>query len=310
MDFSYLDRDNYKSIPLLDESDMKPRDRSESFFIRKYKPSEQAHLHRHTYIQINYVYRGTGHHTVNDKSSEIRKGDIFVIPPFVPHAIAADGDGRLEIYEFEFSADFILQGPGDGKKAESYLDFAYLEPFMVAEDKMKLRFNLDGGTEGEVENILCEVHREYEEKSPGYTLISKALLLKLLVITGRAFSRDIKGTETERILNRYKESIIASARYIEKNFSSSLTLDTIASEAGYSKSHFCYLFKAVIGRTYVEYLSDVRIAEAKRLLRETEKSVTEISIEVGYNSIANFNKTFKATTGLSPLKYRKGESQK
>lgn len=305
MDFSYLDKESYKSIPLLVKSDMSESSGKEGFFIRKCEvSSESKGLHRHTYIQINYVYDGNGYHVVNDKKTEIRKGDIFIIPPFVPHVIISSPDSRLEIFEFEFCADFILPNFDSNEKTESYLDFAYLEPFMVAEEKMKLCFNLGGKIQSEVESILWEVYREYESKIPGYILIAKALLLKLLVITGRAFSNEIKGTETEKVLNKHKATVLSSLKYIEENYKNALTLDKIATSVGYSKSHFCYLFKAVIGRTYIEYLNEVRVSEAKRLLIETSRSIMDISLEVGFNSITNFNKTFKQITGVSPGKFR------
>ena len=91
--------------------------------------------------------------------------------------------------------------------ADSYVDFAYLEPFIVAEERIKLRFNLDISLQQEVERILWEVLDEYTAQKPGYMLIAKALLLKLLVITGRAFSSDIKGTETESILKKYRSAV-------------------------------------------------------------------------------------------------------
>ena len=304
MDFSYLDKESYKSIPLLDENNMNPEADNEQFYIRKYPAADDTPLHRHTYVQINYVYKGIGYHTVGDRTSRIYKGDIFIIPPFVPHAISSDAEKKLEIFEFEFCTDFVLPSFEDTGKAESYLDFAYLEPFMVAEEKMKPRFNLDDRLQNEAESILWEAYDEYEKKNAGYRLISKALLLKLLVLVGRAFSDEIRGTETECILNKYKNTVLSSAEYIKQNFFKPLSLDTIAAEAGYSKSHFSYLFKAVTGKTYVEYLNDVRISHAKRLLSGTGKSIIEISAESGYNSLANFNKNFKQITGITPSQYR------
>lgn len=305
MDFKYLDKESYNNIPLLDESHMNPLSDNRQFFIRKYNAGEMdTYLHRHTYVQINYVYKGSGYHIAGDKKTEIFKGDIFIIPPYVPHAIVSDEDKKLEIFEFEFRTDFVLPHVEDDEKTESYLDFAYLEPFMVVEEEMRPRFNLDEKMQNEVESILWEAHEEYEKKGAGYKLISKALLLKLLVLVGRAFSNEIKGTETEKILGKYKKSMLKSAEYIGENYSRPMTLDEISSKAGYSKSHFCYLFKAVVGKTYIEYLNEVRITAAKKLLTETEMSVSEIAYEVGYNSCANFNKNFKLITGATPTSFR------
>ncbi len=91
---------------------------------------------------------------------------------------------------------------------------------------------------------------------------------------------------------------------MESNYTESLSLEALSGFVNYSKSHFCYLFKAVTGKTYIEYLHQLRINQAKKLLRETEKTVTDISYEVGYHTIAHFNKHFKLITGLTPSQYR------
>ena len=303
MDFSYLDKAEYQNIPLLDESRMNPYSENNQFFIRKYPLNDQdTTLHRHKYVQINYVYKGSGYHIVNNRKIEICKGDIFIIPPYVPHVIEKEPGKELEIFEFEFSTGFILPETGN---ADSYIDFAYLEPFIVAEERIKLRFNLDVSLQQEVERILWEVLDEYTAQKPGYMLIAKALLLKLLVITGRAFSSDMKGTETEIILKKYRSAVQTSIEYLESNYTESFSLDELAASVNYSKSHFCYLFKAVTGNTYIEYLHQLRINQAKKLLRETAKTITDISYEVGYHTIAHFNKHFKLITGLTPSQYRK-----
>lgn len=304
MDFSYLDKDEYKDITIFDENIMS-NGSNEGFYIRKYKREKtQDSLHRHKYIQINYVNKGSGTHIINNRKIEIFKGDIFVIPPYVPHTILANEDKNLEIIEFECSTQFILPSYEKYEDTSSYLDFAYLEPFMVAEENVKLRFNLDENLQHEVENILNEALFEYQYKNPGYVLVAKALLLKLLVITGRAYSGAIKGTETEKLFNKFKDVIEKSRKYIYENYDKNISLNEVATAVNYSKSHFSYLFKVVTGQTFVEYLNKVRIDKAVELLKNTDKNIIEISYEVGYNSVANFNKNFKTITGLTPRKFR------
>lgn len=305
VDFTYLDKPEYKDIPLFDETEFFNSSNNNHFFIQKYCPDNNISLlHRHSYIQINYVYKGSGYHVINNKKIEIIKGDIFIIPPYVPHYITPDKNNNLGIVEFEFQSDFVLPSQNQNDTSESYLDFAYLEPFMVVEEKMKPRFNLDEKMQADVEAILDEALDEYTNMRPGYILIAKALILKLLVITGRAFSSDIKGTETEEILNNYKSSVSKACEYIQQNYCNELTLDKVASHINYSKSYFCFLFKAVTGKNYIEYLNEVRISKAKELLRNTDKNIGDISFEVGYRTIANFNKYFKQVAGITPSKYR------
>ena len=117
-------------------------------------------------------------------------------------------------------------------------------------------------------------------------------MLKLLILVNRSFSKEIKGTEAEIVFKKYKEVVSKAKDYIRKNYNSDLTLDKIASAVNYSKSRFCFIFKAVAGETYIEYLNAVRIEKAKELLKNSSLSITEISYSVGYYTIANFNKNF------------------
>ena len=175
---------------------------------------------------------------------------------------------------------------------------------MVTEEQVKPRFKLSEELQIKIEEILNEALLEFENKAPGYMLVVKSLLLKLLVITGRAYTEDIEGTETEEILNKYKSVVAASVEYIKDNFMKNITLKDVASYVNYSRSHFSYLFKVVTGQTIVEYINNLRIDKAIQLLKNTNKSVIEISLEVGFNTISNFNKTFKQLTGRTPKFYR------
>lgn len=306
MDFTFLDKDEYRGITLLDESNMDFDPNNNQFYIRCYKSRDTVlNLHRHKYIQINYVNAGRGIHYVNTHGIDIVKGDIFVIPPYVPHSIVKYEGCDLEIFEFEFSTDFILPAHDAIEDTNSYMDFAYLEPFIVVEESVKPRFNLNDGTRREIEELLNEALLEFRQKSPGYVLIIKALLLKLLVITGRAYTAEIKGTEFEKLINSYKSIISESVKYIDENFSTDLKLKDVADAVGYSRSRFSYLFKSVSGQTFIEYLNKVRINKAVQLLNNTDKSITDISYEVGFNTISNFNKTFKHLMGKTPRSYRK-----
>ena len=94
---------------------------------------------------------------------------------------------------------------------------------------------------------------------------------------------------------------------MESNYTESLSLEELAASVNYSKSHFCYLFKAVTGKTYIEYLHQLRITQAKKLLLETGKTVTDISYEVGYHTITHFNKHFKLIVGMTPSQYRNNQ---
>ena len=98
MDFSYFDKPEYSNIVIFDTME-KGANLDRPFYIRKYYiTDDKTMLHRHMYIQINYVTNGSGYHYINDKKIKISKGDIFIIPPYVPHKIIADDNEKNRSY--------------------------------------------------------------------------------------------------------------------------------------------------------------------------------------------------------------------
>jgi YesN/AraC family two-component response regulator len=236
--------------------------------------------------------------------------DIIVglIPPYVPHYYVVDDDEKHELIEFEFMPEFINEKFSQNISDNSFMDFAYLEPFFVAENKVTPRLNLKGNIQIEVEGIFSEIMHEYATRENDFELIIKAMLLKLLVIVGREFKRDIIGTESHGLFERHKEAIYTSISYIKSNFKNDLTIEETAKIALLSQSYYRYLFKLFTQKTFTEYLNDLRILKAIELLRtKLDMKIIDICYEVGYNNINHFNKTFRQITGTTPMSFRKSK---
>ena len=84
-----------------------------------------------------------------------------------------------------------------------------------------------------------------------------------------------------------------------------MSIDEICSKTAYSKSYLFRIFKAKTGKTIMAYFIELKINQAKQLLRENELSVREISEKLAFNSPDYFTKTFKRITGFTPLAYKK-----
>lgn len=306
MDFKYLDKKEYEKIPMIKMIDNKHG--GLRFYIRKYNVNktdsdECKTWHRHEFIQINYVYKGKGKHFINAHEFDIIKGDIFVIPPYIPHRLSG-GESDVEIYEFEFEPGFINQAFEDDKKEmDAIIDFAYIEPFLVSENKVKPRLNLVGGGQVETEGILNEALKEYTERKTGFKLCVKSLLLKLLVITGRAYSNE--KSEDGTVFNYHKEAINKAIKYIDEKYIEDITMNDLTKVSMLSQSYFCFLFKSITGRTFKDYLNTVRVSKAKELLINTNMKVYEICYEAGFNSVTHFYRIFKKYTQMTPYDYRK-----
>ncbi len=102
-----------------------------------------------------------------------------------------------------------------------------------------------------------------------------------------------------------KEKINQAIRYIQENYAKDLNMAVVSNYISMNYSLFSLTFKQYTGVNFVNYLKEIRINEAKRLLRETDDRIIDISHNVGYDNEKHFMKTFKALCGVSPSEYRK-----
>lgn len=96
--------------------------------------------------------------------------------------------------------------------------------------------------------------------------------------------------------------------YIEINYENDITIDSISNELNINKCYFCTLFKKETGTTFSSYLNKIRIDKSKELLKNSNLSILDIAITVGFNNQNYFAMAFKKELGLTPLKYRKYNS--
>lgn len=260
--------------------------------------------HTHDYIQIWYVMYGCCEHWIGSNCHKLVKGDIFVLPPFVVHEIRETNSDGVEIIGCEFSAGFINENlPEDGERS-SLFDFAYLEPFLVSMDNVKPRLHLTGKAQAKVESLMTDMLQEYKDEKKYYELNIKADLLKLLAIIAREYENCGK-TENYEIFERYRDAINSAIRYINENYARQIYIDDVCRIAMMSNTYFSHLFKQITGKTFVEYVNNLRIQKAAELLGQSDAPISRICFDVGFNDMAYFYRVFKKETGLSPSQYRK-----
>lgn len=101
-----------------------------------------------------------------------------------------------------------------------------------------------------------------------------------------------------------RQGVARALQYVESHYAETLPLRVVASVAGLSPSHFCRMFRAATGKTFREYLRDIRIARAQDLLAGSYRTLTEIAIETGFYDLPHFDKVFVKEVGVSPRAFR------
>jgi AraC-like DNA-binding protein len=100
------------------------------------------------------------------------------------------------------------------------------------------------------------------------------------------------------------QAVIRARKYILENLAQPLTLESVAARAGMSECYFCKVFKRATGLTFTEFVTKARIEKAKRLLQRPQSRVTEVAYDVGFQSLSQFNRSFRKVTRQSPTEYR------
>jgi AraC-like DNA-binding protein len=129
-----------------------------------------------------------------------------------------------------------------------------------------------------------------------------------VVVLLEAFGKQLSEVANRLIIeSRPQEpaTVAKARRYIRENLGERLTLEDISRHVGLSPHHFCKVFRRVSGVNLMEYINRSRIEQASQLLLEADARVSEIAFEIGYQSLSQFNRSFRSVTGESPTEYRR-----
>jgi AraC-like DNA-binding protein len=261
--------------------------------------------HAHWYVQIVYVYRGRCEHTIGDSRHEMVKGDVFVIPPLVPHSLRALGSPDVQVFECDFMPSLINEHLANLNDDPGIFDFAYLEPFLMAENLVRPRLNVSTGARERIEALLMEMLAESRTKKTGYAQCLKAELLLLLVLLGREYGRTAPSDSSVVGKEKYRKAIDDALRFISECYRSDIGLRDVCARAGMCASAFSKSFKQVTKSTFVEYITKLRVNDAMELLRDSALKIIDVCLTVGFHDVSHFDRVFHSIVGVSPSMYRK-----
>ncbi len=262
------------------------------------EPFFDPYWHFHPEYQLFLVLEGTGTRFVGDKVERFGPGDLVLTGPNLPHVWRSD--------EKYFDRESGLKTRGivvyfrDGVLSEHILD---------TQEGLKIRHLLNLSSRGlsfdaqEIGDVEQRLHSLLE--SEGFTSI--LTLLHILDVLSRAsqvsvLSRDGFSGAPGPINSERMERVIA---YLMGHFTQELRLSDIAQIANMAPTAFCRYFRERTNKTFTQFIAELRIDYACKLLIEAERSISQVSEECGYQTLSNFNRQFKAISGLTPREYRR-----
>lgn len=253
--------------------------------------------HRHSAFEVSIIAKGHGQYRVGEKLYQFAPGDVFLFSTNEAHCITEAIDD-LQVINLQFEPRFIWL-PGNDT-----FDLRYLDVFFHRNEHFSHQLAHDDPRANEIRSLLMEIDREFQQKDAFYDMMVKNKLLTMLVLVLRNYAQWFE-TNTGNQKIQLLDQLRAVMQYIDDNLFSDLNLEALADAAHMSRSHFSALFKQLNGLSPWEYIVSRRISHAAGLLRSTALSVTQIAIDCGFNTTANFNYAFRRQTGKTPTQYRK-----
>lgn len=270
-----------------------------SFSIRRdLVPHVNNRWHYHTEVELIHFEKGEGTQFIGDSIQRFKAGDVVLVGSNLPHywrfddtyfdeESPATADVRVAHFNENFWGDNFLHLP-ENTAVKAMLERGrrgLLIPSESAERVAKIMEQLLDA-EGLQRLILLL-------EALGVIANTK----DLTTLSSIGFKPELVENEKDRINDIYEYSI--------KNFKGKIQLEKIASVANISPNSFCRYFKSRTRKTYSQFLIELRVGHACKLLIENHLSIKQLCYESGFNNFTSFHKYFKQITGKSPLTYQK-----
>ncbi len=255
-------------------------------------------MHWHDHFEIALVEEGSGTFMFGRRSLAAERGDVFFIDNSQPHVALADQGTPLRLLLVLFRPE-LLAGPGCRE-----MDLGYLAPFRVDERSWSPRVRGTTELAARLAPILRGLREIHDRREPAERHLADATLRMALALVNRDKGAAVTAGATRAAADR-REQIRPVLAYVDGHCRESITLDDVAEVVHVSPSRVRHVFKDVTGVSFKEYVTQVRVGEAKRLLLSTDLSVSEIARAVSYTNLNQFYKVFYRSCAMSPGEYRR-----
>lgn len=253
-----------------------------------------APWHYHPEYELTSIIRSSGKRFVGDHIGTFDAGDLVLIGPNLPHFWRNDeeqpANQPAEAVVIQFSAAL-------GNLIQNHLPEAGAIRHLLARAPFGVQFPASVGQQ--VQNKLEQLTTltGMEQLLAFLGLLNQLAFspISTLLASG-GYQLSVSEAETER-MKRVLD-------YMVTHFKTEIRIEQIASVAGMAPAAFCRYFRRRTNKSFVEYLHELRISHARKLLTHNDMSIGQIGLECGFNNMSHFHRQFRRLSGISPLHYR------
>ncbi|MBO0933486.1 AraC family transcriptional regulator [Fibrella aquatilis] len=281
-----------------------------SFLVKDLtEPHFDPNWHFHPHYQLFLVEEGTGTRFIGDSIKPFGPGDLVMLGPDLPHLWRSDAP------YFNPQSGLTTRG-----LVVYFTNDCLGTDFFLRPEMHRLRLLLNGSRRGlcwtgTTHDLAVQAMRGLVAEPPTFRRV--LALLSLLddlshapdaePITSAGYTNPMKPADADEssASSQAYRRMQAVHTYVLTHFHEPIRLDTVADLAGLSPSSFCRYFKARTNKTFVDFVSEIRIGHACKLLTSSQLTITDVCYNSGFRTLSNFNRQFRDVTGQTPSQYLK-----
>lgn len=269
----------------------------QSFSIRKHDFNHFLKTwHYHSELELVYIIQSEGTQFIGDNIDRFKGGDLMLLGNKLPHMYQNDesyfqegSSLRAQAIAIHFDEQFLKNS------MEEVPEFRNIQ-LMITRSRLGLKFSI------EMSSIVGPMIQSLLDLD-GF----EKLLVFLNILNILSQETEVRTIAKPSFINHFTSALDSRLDtvydFVLNNFQENLGVDQVAVLVSMNKSSFCRYFKQTTQKTFTEFLNEVRIGYACKMLMEKKMSILEISYASGYNNVSHFNRQFKNKTDMSPTEY-------
>jgi AraC-like DNA-binding protein len=269
------------------------------FYVSRFSrgPGNHPHEDEHTHNFLELVYTADGEcmHYINGKAFKVLRGDLLFINYGETHSF--DALTHMEAYNFLLKPEFISENLIDSENVNDIFLALLPESAEELQSSKTSCVHFSGSDRMEIERSLDAIISELKDNKQCVSLVVNAYVRLIFA----KLIRQLLQNTGDRRPNIFTDELL---KYLDENFTTPITLESIAEHCFYNPAYLGRVFKAVHGKSIKDYIRVKRMEYAMQLLCETDLPIEEIYARVGYCGKAQFYKNFKEYYGETPRKFR------
>jgi len=270
-----------------------------SFSVREnIYPFLYNYRHYHPELELTYIRKSSGTRLAGDSIERFTDGDLILLGSNLPHMWRNDdhyfqenSDSHIESIAIHFLMDFW---------GDKFLELPENKHIYILLQEARRGFKILGDTHRVVVEKMEEILHQH-----GTARLMK--LMEMLDIIARSPEREFLASQG--FVDQYEvnpnDKINDIYQYTLSNFKNGITIKEVAKHVHISPNYFCRYFKQRTSKTYIQFVTELRVGYACELLLENNLNINQICYESGFNNVSNFNRKFKELIGKSPSQYYK-----